>query len=69
MSDDVSVRGPVEIKNNSKEQVAFQLMKTINNYESRANQEKNHRNYWLTLYSQCLKATSGYSLESILKEE
>lgn len=60
MADDVN------IKSSSKESVAFDLMKTIYTYEKP--NDKN-RKYWLTLYSQCLKATSGHTLESILKEE
>ena len=69
MSKDLGVSGPVEIKDNSKERVAFDLMAVIVNNESRAKQERSNRNYWLTLYSQCLKATSNYALESILKEQ
>lgn len=66
---DVNVSGPVEIKDNSKERVAYDLMKMIWHDDSRAEQNQTDRKYWLTLYSQCLKATSGYSLESILKED
>ena len=68
MSDNVNVSGPIEIKDNSKERVALDLLKIINSYESQSDHEKK-RSYYLTLYSQCLKATSGYSLESPLKEE
>lgn len=69
MGEKFEIKQPVEIKDNSKERVAFDLMKAIEYYDSRADTGRKDRKYWLTLYSQCLKATSGYSLESILKEE
>lgn len=66
-SDSVSVSGPVEVESISREAVAFKLMNHISNWEDTNN--KNSRRYWLGLYRQCYKATSGASLESILKEE
>lgn len=69
MSDDMTISRPVEILNNSKERVAFDLMQIIHSRESRAKQEHDDRKYWLILYHQCLNATSGYGLESILKED
>jgi len=55
----------VNVTNGSKERVAYELMEKIHVYESDA---KKDRKYFLTLYRQCLKATAGQNLESILKE-
>ena len=69
MAEDTKITNPVEIKDNSKERVAFDLMNVIasDEYDGSRTEQKN-RKYWLSLYCQCLKATSGYPLESILKE-
>ncbi len=70
MSDNTSINGPVTIKENSRERVAFDLMMQIISQDTRYDNEANDRKYWLTLYRQCLKATAGVvNLESILKEE
>jgi hypothetical protein len=69
MAEDVKIKTPIEIKDTSKERVAFDLMEKIEYYDARSKGNKEDRKYWLTLYFQCLKATSGNSLESILKEE
>lgn len=67
MSDkSLSVDGPVSIIENSKERVAYDLAILITRNEKTDNKD---RKYWLTLYRQCLKATSGYPLESILPED
>ncbi len=65
----ISVSGPIEVKSNSPERVAYELMKLIAIEENAGDQDKSKREYWLTLYRQCLKATSGYILENILKKE
>jgi hypothetical protein len=69
MAEDLKVSGPVEIKSASKEQAALALLEKIINYDNRFDVESKERKYWLTLYFQCLKATSGCDLENILKEE
>ena len=71
MSGDTTITNPIEIKDNSKERVAFDLMEKISFFEhdnKEADQSK--REYWLTLYRQCLKATYYQSsLKSILQED
>ena len=69
MSDDIRITSPVKIKDNSKERVAFNLMEHISNLDNASDSEKSNRNYWLTLYRQCYKASSGNNLKSILTEE
>ncbi len=68
-ADDVKITTPVKIESSSKEHVALLLMDKIVYYDTRAKNEITDRKYLLTLYRQCLKATSNYPLESILKEE
>lgn len=68
MTDKIEVQSPVEVKDNSKERVALDLMSAIAANEGKS-QAKDSRKYWLTLYHQCWKATSGHQLESILREE
>ena len=69
MAENTQIDGSVTVQSNAKERVAFDLMTRITRTDSRVADEKNDRKYWLTLYSQCLKATSGYPLESVLEEE
>lgn len=69
MNDKIEIQRPVEIKENSKERVALDLMERIARIDDRFETEQNDRKYWLTLYYQCLKATSGTSLKLILREE
>jgi hypothetical protein len=70
MNGKISTNHPIEIKDNSKERVAFDLLEKIASYDSREKAEGMKREYWLTLYHQCLKATSGTcSIESILNEK
>jgi len=64
----VTLSGPISIKDNSKERVAFDLMSQISNHEPKDNPIKN-RQYYLTLYTQCLSATSGYPLNNSLNPE
>lgn len=58
MSNDLKVKGPIEIKDNSAERVAFDLMEKISNSENysetHAEMKENKRHYFLKLYSQCL---------------
>ena len=63
MTDKTQITNPIEIKDNSKERVAFDLMEKIANYErgSGANlvqevvTKQRSREYWLRLYNQCYK--------------
>jgi hypothetical protein len=60
------VQGPVEIESTSPAHVAFLLMNHIARTEKDVPRS---REYWLTLYHQCRKATSGlHTLGSILQE-
>ncbi len=70
MSDRMSISGPVKVdlKDNSIAAVAFDLMKFLGSAGSTRDDRAN-REYWLTLYSQCYKAASGYTLKSILEED
>ncbi len=54
MSENVSINSPVEIKDNSKERVAFDLAMHIASVE-RLIDEKEYRKELLKLYGQCLK--------------
>ena len=63
MSDDITVSRPVEIKEKSVERVAFDLMEKISmaekTYSQDSEKKTNPREYYLKLYNQCLKVTSG----------
>lgn len=69
MNEAITIKSPIRVESDSKEQVAFDLMKHIARDDKRCDGERGDRKYWLTLYHQCLDATSGFSLETILKEE
>ena len=69
MSEKFEIQNPIEIKDNSKERVAFDLANLISSHEKDISYEQKDRKYWLTLYYQCLLATSDRSLKSILKAE
>lgn len=68
MTDKIEVSKPVEIKDNSVERVAFDLMEKIAHNERFSMENANPniasdqatRFYWLNLYAQCLKAAQGY---------
>ena len=68
-TDRVSVSGPIDIESNSKQAVAFKLMQHIAGYENAPGNQMNTRQYWLTLYRQCYKATDGGSMDSIMRQE
>ena len=53
---------------NSKERVAFELMKYLSDMESSESVKKD-RTYFFTLYRQCYKASYGDSIPEILKNE
>lgn len=69
MADKVQVSGPITVQLTSQEAVAFWLLEKIYSYEAVDEEKTKTREYWLTLYTQCLKATKGYSLESVLEAE
>ena len=59
--------GPVTIVDNTKERVALELAYKIALGETQTATQD--RTYWLKLYHQCLKATRGDPLTTILKEQ
>lgn len=68
MSNDLKVSGPIEVKDNSAERVAFDLMSVIAHKENpvrgdqcRAMKDSN-RLYYLNLYKECLNVVQGYSV-------
>lgn len=60
----------LDINENSKYRVAYQLMDKIDTAENGNNAPKNPREYYLRLYRQCIKTAYrlGDSMEDILKE-
>lgn len=68
MADKMSIEGPVKVQpeDASPARVAFELMKYLHTVGS-TKEERNKREYWLTLYRQCHKAARGHSLKSILE--
>ncbi len=52
MSDSTRIAGPVEISDDSRYRVAFDLMERISQWENK-DQHPRTRAYWLKLYSQC----------------
>lgn len=62
MSNDLKVSGPIEIKDNSAERVAFDLMCVIDDHENPAGcddcqaKKNSNRLYYLNLYADCLTA-------------
>ena len=69
MADDIRSTTPVSFEPTSREQTAFKLLELIYNNESPTGDERNDRRYWLTLYRQCLKATHGHTLETVLQKD
>lgn len=74
MSDNVKLSGPIEIKDNSKQRVAFDLMLKIGHVESpglsqKTTTIKQDRHYWLNLYSECLTTVDGKYYEIKPEEE
>jgi hypothetical protein len=63
-NESVSVSGPISVRSDAKERVAFDLMEHIGNqcFDSDQAAQKT-KDYWLKLYQQCLKATKGVKLE------
>jgi len=66
MAENMQITSPVKVVPDSHQRVAFDLMKTIADYDGETKDKKKH--YWLKLYRQCYKATYGYPIERILEE-
>lgn len=65
----ISISGPVDVSSESKQAIAFELMKHISGFEQAGDEKTKTRSYWLALYRQCYKATSGSPLERILQDD
>ncbi|MCH7381296.1 hypothetical protein [Acinetobacter higginsii] len=67
MVDKTEISKPIEIKDNSLERVAFDLMDKISQAETYYNNDKfkqeNPREYYLKLYNQCHKTVSRTSID------
>ena len=59
----------MEIRSDSKERVAYELVSRIAVLEDTLDQQRASKSYWFGLYRQCFKAVSGHTLDSILKED
>ncbi len=64
----VTISGPVNVASDSRQRVAFDLMKAIDFCASVKSEQKD-RKYFFTLYRQCYKATNGEHLQYILEEK
>lgn len=68
MADSMKIQGPVEVKDNSAERVAFDLMCVIDNHENPAGlddcpaKKRSNRLYYLGLYVECLSAVRHHSI-------
>ncbi len=62
----VSVSGPVTIESDSVHRVAFDLAMVVMRNERANGKAQQDREYWLTLYSQCLSAVHGGDVGRIL---
>ena len=67
-TESVQITRPVHVVSDGKERVAFELMQLISEQErQKASQMVRDRAYWLTLYEQALKLTSGILAADALK--
>lgn len=69
MAEKVSVSGPIAVRSDSSDRVAFDLMDRIAAWENAPEDKKRTREYWLTLFFQCKEATRGGYLDSVLKPQ
>ncbi|HCV3128872.1 TPA: hypothetical protein OV565_002947 [Acinetobacter baumannii] len=72
MVDKTEISKPIEIKDNSIERVAFDLMEKIATAEMERGfltKEQKKRDYWLKLYNQCHKVVNhhGIDVDHLLK--
>lgn len=67
MVDKTEISKPIEIKDNSIERVAYDLMVLISNeetfYGKSKSKDENPREYYLKLYNQCHKTVANRSLD------
>lgn len=67
MADQMSISGPVTVQHDGASRVAYDLMINIVNWENPTPEQKRSREYWLTLFHQCMMATKSNSLSSVLR--
>lgn len=58
MTEDIKIKNPVEIKDNSKERVAWELTQDIASKENLYKNSEEYRKKILDLYAECLDATN-----------
>lgn len=68
-TESVNIVKPVEIQSDAKTRVAYDLLLLIARAENPTEANRQTRDYWLTLYSQCLKAASGDAIEYVLAKK
>ena len=66
-TEDIRVTHPIEVQNDAKARVAFELMDHISRREDGVDDAQKTRDYWLTLYIQCWRAANGSALKHILE--
>lgn len=70
MTNEISLKSPVKIQDNSAERVAFDLMNMIAYSENATRNNEDSRTYYLTLYRHCLMAVkSDKAITAILTED
>ena len=68
-TDSIKITSPVEVQNDAKARVAYDLMDLISRREEISDADKKSRDYWLTLYVQCLRASNGDALKYVLERK
>ncbi|MGJ7486904.1 hypothetical protein ACSFA2_16710 [Variovorax sp. LT2P21] len=68
MTDTMRLSGPVEVKADAHERVAFDLLTLIDRHEQDDKHEKT-REYFLKLYEQCYSVTIGRTAKRALAGE
>ena len=68
-TEDIRITQPVEVKSDAAARVAFDLMDHISRREKPDDTQTRSREYWLTLYLQCLKAARGDALKYVLEQK
>ena len=66
-TEDIRVTHPIEVKSDATARVAFDLMDHISRREKPDEAQSKSRDYWLTLYVQCLRASQGLALKHVLE--
>lgn len=66
MNNDLNIKNPIQIKDNSEAQVALDLMNIIANFENRGKNTDpritDPRKYYLELYKQCIEVVKFQDL-------